>query len=340
MNAARNRDSHMKTRAKAFFFIFLLSVIFCGAALASASSPVYADTSQLNIVVEPVSHLSDCVQTSEVARGDSIPFLINVTYSATGKIMSNGTVQVHVSSYDPLKARYSSGTKLWTAVYNVAWNQKAGPLDYFVTALSADGASGIWKPINPYGLITVVPTNLHVTLNATDPSTGKPVYTASPGDTIKIVASVALPLPGEGSPTQSPTASPDVAGAGQPLNDTTASEVQAVIGQGTFNATSGTFSEYTAPSIKLAYDPTISKWIGSYTFKQSDRAGLYTVIVSAADRVNQPNVGYSTGDSLTLEPKNTGGLDTQTVLVASFGMIVLGFIAGLIVISKFALPKH
>ncbi len=321
--------------------LFLVAIV----SLASVgSSSVLADTNQptaqLTIVVEPVSHLSDCVQMSEVARGDSIPFLINVTYTATGKVMINGTVEVHVGNSPALKARYSGSHKVWAVVYNVPWDHPAGPLNYFVSARSADGAQGLWRPINPYGLITVVPASLHVSEDTIDAKTGKPVYAASSGDTIKITATVALPLPGEGFPTQSKDGSPDVDGSGEPLNATTASKVQAVIGQGTFNATAGTFLNYTAATVNLSYDATSSNWVGSYTFKQDDPSGLYTVVVVAADRVSQPNTGYSTGNSLTLGAKSTGGVDSVTVYVASFGMIVLGFVAGLVVISKFALPKH
>ncbi len=311
---------------------------------ALGSSTVFADTNQpiaqLSIVVEPVSHLSDCVQMSEVARGDSIPFLINVTYTATGKVMTNGTVEVHVGNSPTLKARYSGSHKLWAVVYNVPWDHPTGPLSYFVSARSVDGAQGLWRPINPYGFITVVPASLHVSADTLDAKTGTSAYAASSGDTIKIMATVALPLPGEGFPTQSKDGVPDVDGSGQALNATAASKVQAVIGQGTFNATAGTFLNYTASTVNLSYDATSSKWVGSYTFKQDDPSGLYTVVVVAADRVSQPNTGYSTGNSLTLGAKSTGGVDSLTVYVVSFGMIVLGFVAGLVVISKFALPKH
>lgn len=337
-----NHDCKMRPFVKLALFFLLLTTITSLAALGTAT--VFADadqpTAQLSIVVAPVSHLSDCVQMSEVARGDSIPFLINVTYTATGKVMSNGTVEVHVGNSPTLKARFSAGSKLWAVVYNVPWNHPTGPLSYFVTARSADGAQGLWRPINPYGFITVVPASLHVSVATVDAKTNKPAYAASTGDTIKIIATVALPLPGEGFPTQSKDGSPDVAGSGQTLNGTTAAKVQAVIGQGTFNATTGTFSNYTASTATLSYDPASSKWVGSYTFKQDDPSGLYTVVVLAADRVSQPNIGYSTGNSLTLGARSAGGVDSVTVYVASFGMIVLGFVAGLVVISKFALPKH
>ncbi len=311
--------------------------------LAGVANATSADATQpgqqLNIVVQAVSHLSGCVQMSVAARGDSIPFLINVTYAATGKPMSNGTVQVYLSNNQLLKARYSAGTKLWAAVYLIPWDNPTGPLNYYVTANSADGAVGLWKPITPYGFITIVPANLHVVASVLDQKTNEPIYSATEGTTVKIVATVALPLPGEGYPTQGVGETSPVDGAGRLLNSTTASKVEAVVGQGTFNATTGKFSNYTASTITLSYDSASSKWTGSYAFKQSDPSGLYEMVVIAADRASPPNTSFSFADPLTLGGQSKGGIDAGTVYIVSFGMIIVGFVAGLAVIHRFALPK-
>lgn len=294
---------------------------------------------QLNIVVQATSHLSGCVQMSVAARGDSIPFLINVTYASTGKPMSNGTVEVHMENQRLLKARYSAESKLWAVVYPIPWDHPTGPLGYYVTVLSVDGATGLWKPIAPYGLITIVAASLHVAARAIDAKSNEPVYSASQGNTVKIVATVALPLPGEGFPTQREDETPQVDGAGTLLNSTLASKVEAIVGQGEFNATTRQFSNFTASTITLSYDDASSKWIGSYVFKQSDPAGRYEIVVIAADRASPPNTSFSFTDSVTLGSQTTGGIDAATVYIVSFGMIIVGFVAGLAVIYRFALPK-
>jgi hypothetical protein len=323
----------------------LIVVLFVTTSLILAgSTPASAQTTQagqqLNIVVQSVSHLSGCVQMSVAARGDSIPFLINVTYASTGKAMSNGTVEVHMSNGQLLKAAFSATHNLWAVVYPIPWAHPTGPLGYYVTAQSADGAVGSWEPITPYGALTIVPASLHVDASAIDEKTNQPIQTASEGSSIKIVATVALPLPGQGYPTQTSDSAPQVDGAGMLLNSTMASKVQAVIGQGTFNSTTASFSNYTASTITLSYDAASSKWTGSYSFKQNDPSGLYEIAVIGADKASPPNTGFAFTNTFTLGSQSTGGINTGTVYIASFGMIIIGFVAGLAVISKFALPKR
>jgi hypothetical protein len=324
----------------AVFVVLFVSTSLVGAGNVTASAQATQTGQQLNIVVQAVSHLSGCVQMSVAARGDSIPFLINVTYASTGKAMSNGTVEVHMSNGQLLKARFSTSHNLWAVVYPIPWNHPTGPLGYYVTARSADGAVGSWEPITPYGTLTIVPATLHTNGSAIDEKTNEPVQTTSEGSTIKIVATVALPLPGEGFPTQTRDSEPQVDGAGMLLNSTTASKVEAVIGQGNFNATTEQFSNYTASMIVLSYDEASSKWTGSYTFKQNDPSGLYEIAVIGADKGNPPNTGVSFTNTFVLGSQSTGGINTGTVYIVSFGMIVVGFVAGLAVISKFALPKR
>ena len=256
-------------RLERLLLVLIFSVIASSAVVGvKSSTDVPQAAQQLNIVVQAVSHLSGCVQMSVAARGDSIPFLINVTYVTTGMPMSNGTVQVHMLNGLLLQARYSGATKLWAAVYLIPWNNPTGPLSYYVTANSVDGAYGTWKPIAPYGFITIVPADLHVAANVVDDKTNQTIYSVSPGTTIRIMATVALPLPGEGFPTQLTSEPAPVDGAGRELNATTASKVNAIVGQGIFNATTERFSNFTAPSVALAYDAASSMWVGSYTFAE------------------------------------------------------------------------
>lgn len=331
----------MKTEAT-FVLLLILVPISLGAfsvPSAGASAVVNQNAEQLNIVVQPVSHLSGCVQMSIAARGDGIPFLMNVTYASTGKKMTNGTVQVYLHDRT-LKARYSATSGIWSALYLVSWDHATGPLDYYVTAKSFDGAEGFWRPIEPYGLITIVPASLHSEVSVVEDKTSQPAYTASVGTVVRIIASVALPLPGQGYPTQVEEEPPQVDGAGRLLNATSASEVEAIIGQGTFNSTTRKFSNYTSPEVDLSYDAASSKWVGTYTFQQSDPEGQYQIVIVGADKSAPPNVGYSAPYSLTLGAQTSKGVDTSLIYVVSVGMIIIGFVAGLIVISKFALPKH
>ncbi len=329
----------MKHLEQLLLVLVLLTITSSAVVSVKSSTEMPQAGQQLDIVVQAVSHLSGCVQMSVAARGDSIPFLINVTYASTGLPMTTGTVQVHVFDGRLLQARYSGATKLWAAVYLIPWNNPTGPLNYYVTASSVDGSYGTWKPISPYGFITIVPANLHVAASVVDEKTNQTIDSVSGGTTIEIMATVALPLPGEGFPTQVTSEPAPVDGAGRLLNATTASKVEAIVGQGTFNSTTDRFSDFTSPSITLSYDVASSKWVGSYTFAQSAPSGQYEIIVVAADRASPPNTNFSVANTITLGGKS-GGIDTGTVFITSFGMIIVGFVAGLAIIYKFALPKH
>jgi hypothetical protein len=245
-----------------------------------------------------------------------------------------------MSNDELLKARFSTSSKLWAVVYPIPWDHPTGPLGYYVTARSTDGAVGSWDPITHYGTLTIVPASLHIDASAIDEKTNEPIQSISEGSTVKVLATVALPLPGEGFPTQTRDSEPQVDGAGMKLNSTTASKVEAVIGQGDFNSTTEQFSNYTASKVALSYDEALSKWTGSYTFKQNDPSGLYEIAVIGADKGNPPNTGVSFTNTFALGSQSTGGINTGTVYIVSFGMIVVGFVAGLAVISKFALPKR
>jgi hypothetical protein len=327
-------------RTHAVFFVLFLSTSLIVAGNVTVSAQSTQTEQQLNVVVQAVSHLSGCVQMSVAARGDTIPFLINVTYASTGKTMSNGSVQVHMSNGKLLNARFSNSSKLWAAVYPIPWDHPTGPLGYYVTARSADGAVGSWEPITHYGTLTIVAANLHVNAKAVDENTNEPVQTVTEGSPIKILATVALPLPGQGFPTQTSDSEPQVDGAGMRLNSTTASKVEAVIGQGAFNATTGQFSNYTASTVTLSYDDASSEWTGTYVFGKNVPSGLYEIAVIGSDRASPSNTGVSFTNTVTLGTQNIGGINTATVYVVSFGMIIVGFVAGLVVIGKFAMPKR
>ena len=254
------------------------------------------------IVVQPLSHLSGCVQLSQVARGDSIPFLMNITYTtgpAAGQPMINGTVRVHLATGAVLNAFFNAGNKLWAYRFDIPWNYPTGPLGYYVTVENTQFAvNQVWNPVNPYGYVVVVPTNLATSAQALDGTTGQEVSAATLGQTIRLSARVKLPLSGEGYATQLPGRTVYVSGGGGLLNATLASTIQATVGKGTFNETSGDFSEYTASKVLLSYDTTTGNWVGSYTFKQGDVAGVYQVGVLASDKSSPANTGQALSNAV------------------------------------------
>ena len=273
------------------------------------------------IVVQPLSHLSGCVQLSQVARGDSLPFLMNITYVtgvAAGRPMTNGTVQIHLATGAVLNAFYNGGNKLWAYRFDIPWDYPTGPLGYHVTAMNTQfGVNQTWTPVNPYGFVVVVPTNLATSAQALDGTTGQEVSAATLGQTIRLSARVKLPLSGEGYATQLPGRTVYVPGGGGLLNATLASTVQATVGKGSFNETSGDFSEYTASKVLLSYDTTTGNWVGSYTFKQGDVAGVYQVGVLASDKSNPANSGNALSNAVAfgLEKVVQNNISTEVVPV-------------------------
>ncbi len=279
-------------------------VLLCTLSLIVAISGIYmVQADEVVVVVQPLSHLSGCVQLSQVARGDSIPFLMNVTYTsglAAGQPMVNGTVQIHLATGAVLNAFYNTGNKLWAYRFDIPWDYPTGPLGYYVTVENAQFAVNmIWTPVNPYGFVVVVPTNLASSVQALG-ATGQEVSTATLGQTIRISAKVKLPLSGEGYATQISGRTVYVPGGGGLLNASLASTVQASVGRGIFNATSGDFSDYTASKVLLSYDTATGDWVGSYTFKQGDAPGIYQLGIFASDKSSPANTGYALSNAVAL----------------------------------------
>jgi hypothetical protein len=306
-------------------------LLFLGAILlmqGPASNQALAAPGILSISVLPISHLSGCVAVGEIARGDSLPFLINVTYSATGKPMSNGTVKIQLSNGASLKARYSSGEKYWSTAYPIPWNASTGPLGYTVTATDNVSNTVVFTPISPYGLVQIVPANLYVNATIEDAATNTSLSTVSTGQTVRVVAFVAYPLPGQGFPTQKSGEPPTVAGAGLLLNNTLLANATAVIGTGTFNSTGGTFSQYTAAKVPLAFDSKSQSWTGKYTFNSSEPTGFYQAAVMAQDKASPSNQGYSVSSVVEFGVIPQNVIDSSTVAFLAAGVLVVGLIAG------------
>jgi hypothetical protein len=59
----------------------------------------------------------------------------------------------------------------------------------------------------------------------------------------------------------------------------------------------------------------------------------YTMAISGAAATN-PTTGVTTTVTAT-----AGGVSFETAALASFGMLIVGFVVGLMVITKFALPR-
>ncbi len=230
--------------------------------------------------------------------------------------MINGTVQIHLATGPVLNAFYNGGNKLWAYRFDIPWDYPTGPLGYYVTAENSQFAvSQTWTPVNPYGFVVIVPTNLAASAQALDVTTGQQVSAATLGQTIRLSARVKLPLSGEGYATQLPGRTVYVAGGGGLLNASLASAVQAVVGKGNFNTTSGDFSDYTASKVLLSYDTATGNWVGSYTFKQGDVAGVYQVGILASDKSSPANTGHALSNAVAfgLEKVVQQNVPTETV---------------------------
>jgi hypothetical protein len=313
-------------KRNAILLLFAATLLMLGPALNQvAAAPV------LSITAQPVDHLAGCVAIEEIARGDSIPFLVNVTYVSNGQPMSQGNVNVTLSNGATLKLFYNGGSKIWANAYDIPWNAATGPLGYTVVAEDNQSDVSVFKPVSPEGLLQIVPANLHVNATIEDPTTNQTVTSVSSGQTVKIEGFVAYPLPGQGFPTQKalPPSDAPVLGAGELLNSTLVSNATAVVGIGTFNATSGTFSQYTSGKMKMSYDSASQSWTTTYTFKSGQPTGLYQAAIMANDTSSPSNSGYSLSLATAFGIATTQSLLTTTnIAFLAAGVLIVGLIVG------------
>ena len=248
----------------------------------AAATPAFAaSTNGLTVYADTVTD-QGCVQTNVFHRGiDGIVWRINVLQN--GQQDKNATVSVQVKGGQTFKAPYNSKDSFYTAFWPVPINQPTGTVQYSVTATDGS-ATGSYQPqfmVAPSELMIVPAT---YTVNPKVGTGTKPVTLfAKTVKLIPVTAGVDLVTSSQGKISLSPM---------------TAGTVNAQIGlEGNVNAKG---EQIVNKTVAMHYNASSKTWTGNVP-TAGLKAGLYVVIVNAADHVSPANTGTGTSLAFTVQ---------------------------------------
>ena len=216
------------------------------------------------------------------------------------------------------KASWDAGALLWRGIVQPAWNYTyVGSWNPTVTASDAAGNVGTFQYAGyPFAITTA---SLATNLQLTDVKTGSPIAAIYGGESIAISATIKYPTNAE--PTSGFVTGLDSVNRGGVVN--------AVVGWGTWNVTTGTFGGGAANpggvlgTVKLTNTNGINgTWTGQFTFASPlptiPAGASFAVAITSADKANPPNTGLQvTNLGLAPTPAAGGGVVTTTTVTAS-----------------------
>jgi len=216
-------------------------------------------------------------------------------------------------------ASWDAGALLWRGVVNPGWNYTyVGSWNPTVTAKDIAGNTGSLQYTGfPFA---ITPATLTASITLTDVKTSVPVASIYAGESITISATIKYPTNPE--PTTGYVTGLDSVNRGGVVN--------AVVGWGTWNATTSTFGGGAANpggvlgTVKLTNSNGVNgTWTGAYTVGASLPtlpAGVsFAVAIQSSDKANPPNTGLQVM-SLGLAPTPaTGGSIVSTTTVTAPG---------------------
>ena len=111
------------------------------------------------------------------------------------------------------------------------------------------------------------------------------------------------------------------------------------------NFTSGTVTATTHLStlqigspLRLSYDQTHGKWVGSYTVNSTNPAGLWFIQVNATDAYG--NLGYGSTSTLVITPPSQPPPPQQTSTFSYLWVLVIGLVSALVVLATFIVYRR
>ncbi len=238
--------------------------------VATASPAFAASSGSLTVYADTVTN-QGCVQTNVFHRGiDILVWRINVLQN--GQQDKNATVTVQVKGGQTFKAPYNTHDHFFTAAWNVPFNQPTGTIQYTVTA--TDGSeTASYQP-----QFMVAPSELMIV-----PAT----YAVAPqvGSAKTAVTSFAKNV--KSIPVYAKITYPTDSGFAY----LTSAKVTASIGlEGNVNAKG---VQIVSKTVSMRYNASLKTWVASIP-TAGLKAGLYVVVVNAADHVTPANTGTGT----------------------------------------------
>jgi len=214
-------------------------------------------------------------------------------------------------------ASWDAGALLWRGIVQPAWNYTyVGSWNPTVTAKDAAGNTGAYQYTGFPFLIT--PATLSTSIQITDVKTGVPVASIYAGESITISATIKYPTNAE--PTSGFVTGLDSVIRGGVVN--------ALVGYGAYNATTGTFGGGAANpggvlgTVKLTNSNGVNgTWTGSFTVGATlptlPAGASFALAITSSDKANPPNNGLQVMNlGLAPTPATGGGTVSTTTVTA------------------------
>ena len=236
---------------------------------------------------------------STYQRTDTMQFSFQPTYP-DGSISSTGVALLSLSRPSgggvTLTATYNSVAQTFDASYPTSPNNQTGT---WTVSLGVHGYSDAYGNTGPGIVITSTPQLTPATLSitvSTNPNIGV-------GQQLRFNATGRYP---DGTSFQSGTVRAFLVYSGTPaINDT----------------------------VPVVFDSGLGQWIGTYTARQADTGGLWSLIVTASDSVMPPNVGTATR-AITIQNNTSTGIPLYW-----FG-IIAAIISGILVAALLVFKRR
>ncbi len=305
---------------------------FDGTSFVPAAYALLLATDQLTVTTEAAlasneyTDAHSCPVAQEFQRGSEIIARAFVRYASNGALLNSTLVP---SSKGNVTGTLWGVTKnlgydgkvgrgFWKAAFFIDWDETVGTFVFNVVAGDGRGNHGTGaSPSVGIDAWRLVPAILKV-VPRVENATGKDAVVFHAGDTIKIEARVTY----EGH-NQHNKAFPG------PLNATRGGSVSAVLGYGTYNASSHQFAT-TLVALTLTHDAITENWTATYVVQASDpRRGDLSAVVFATDgATNPPNTGTSfTTEFAIVAPPSTTPPPTTKPSSTGFDPLLAGLLA-------------
>jgi hypothetical protein len=253
------------------------------------SSTSFYATNKLDVSMDMVAG-GTCSYIAGADRGQKLIPRFYISYASTGGKITNSDTGISVSFSAPgnivVKAGWDASASVFDAAVQPNWNYTyVGTWSPTVNVSDAAGNKGSYTYTgSPY---VISPSALSTTIQLVDSKTNATITSAYSGENVTVYATISYPTNAE-----------PVRGFVAPLDSLTrGGVVSGVVGYGTYNATTKSFTgknSGTLATLALSYTGKNGIWVGSFTAGSLTVLGssqTFTVVINSRDNASPPNVG-------------------------------------------------
>ena len=309
-----------------------------GAAVVSSTS-FYA-TNKLIISMDMVDG-GTCSYVAGITRGVKMFPRFMITFASNGAQVTNNDKGISVVFTLPgggkSNASWDAGAGLFVGRVLPNWNYtNIGPWNPAATVRDGAGNTATFNYTgSPY---VISPSPLTTSILLVDSNTNQTITSISSGENVTVYATITYPTNAE-----------PVSGFVAPLDTSTrGGAVSGIIGYGTYNATSQSFTGKTSGNVAkvtLTYTGSNGVWKGSFntgTLPSLASPQTFQVVIDSNDKATPPNTGLATlGVALGATPGSTSAQTTSSAATTAGAIpvwayagttiaLIIGVIVGLL----------